>query len=274
MPETRPTDERDSTTGVNSSTLSVLSVLNCFTINNTPLSVAEVSNALGITRNMAFRAVALLASLNYVITDASGRRYQLSYCILDLCNDRTTGLDLRRVCATYMRRIQTYTGETATFSIPVGTTSVVIDGIEGNVGTRLGRVAWGRALPLHGGSAPRAILSCFMDDEIETYLSKTGPLKQRTGKTMPTKRLWREIGKIRKMGYSLSIPEYVDDGSQHISFPIKDMVDRPHGAIAVSGPADRLTMEKIEVILPHVQQLIAELNEQSHMIPSFADSLA
>src|SRR5262245_18635333 len=98
--------------GVNTSTLSVLSVLKCFTPGTAALSVAEISAMLGISRNMAFRAIGLLAALNYVVRDATGRRYQLSYGILDLCNDRTTGLDLRRICASTMRRIQAYTGET------------------------------------------------------------------------------------------------------------------------------------------------------------------
>lgn len=254
--------------GINTSTVQILAVLKFFTAGRHVLTINEICAALGISRNMAFRSLNFLASLNYVIRDASGRKYQLGYGVLELCNDLTTGLDLRRICANYMRRLQSLTGETVSFSVQVGRTSVVIDGVEGQAWTRRSRIAWGRALPLHGGAAPRAILSCLTDDEIKHYLSEEAPLRQRTGKTMSTKRLMQEIRGIRERGYSLSIKEYVDDGSQHIAFPVRDIAMRAHGAIAVSGPVERLTLKKIAALLPEMSRLITELNEQTQLIPA------
>jgi IclR family KDG regulon transcriptional repressor len=259
---------------INTSTVSILAVLKCFTVGKPLLTIGEICAVLGISRNMAFRSLSFLSSLNYVIRDSSGRKYQLGHGVLELCNDLTTGLDLRRICANYMRRLQSLTGETVSFSVPIGRTSVVIDGVEGQAWTRRSRIAWGRALPLHGGAAPRAILSCLTDNEIKQYVSEEAPLRQRTGKTMPMKRLMQEIHKIRELGYSLSIPEYVDDGSQHVAFPVRDVAMRAHGAIAVSGPAERLTMKKIEAFLPEMIRLIADLNEQSQLIPSSASDVA
>ncbi len=270
MPYTQSARGKEASVGVNSSTLSVLSVLKCFAQNQAPLSVAEISKTLEISRNMAFRAVSLLESLNYVLRDASGRKYQLSCGILDLCNERTAGFDIRSLCVDYITRIQDITGETVSLSIPVGITSVVVEGVEPPVEKRFGRLRIGGVLPLHGGAGPRAILSCFSDDEIERYVAATGPLKQRTGKTMSTRRLWQEIEKIREIGYALSIPEYVDSGTQHISFPVVDFARRPHGSITVTGPADRLTLKRIEGFLSRVRPLIEELNEQSQLIPSSA----
>jgi DNA-binding IclR family transcriptional regulator len=231
--------------------------------------ILEVSEGLDISRNMAFRAMSVLAELGYLVRDPTGRRYQLGWNVLTLFNPQTIGADFRALCAGYLRRIHAITGESVSFIIPVGMLSMMIDGVEGQ-GDRVGRIIWGHPLPLYDGAGSRAILSCFGDDEIAHYLKQAGPLKQRTGQIMSAKRLWEEINKIRKQGYALSIPEYVPNRSQHIAWPILDIVKRPHGVVSISGPADRLSVSRIRSLLSTITPLIAELNEQSQTMPSTA----
>lgn len=258
------------TSGLNSSTLGVLSVLQHFSRNESALSVTEIADALRMTRNMAFRAVNFLETLNYVAKDASSRKYHLSYGILDLCHDHALGFDIRSLCMEYIGRIHELTRETISLTIPVGKTCIVVDGIELRTQSGLGRLKYGFALPLHGGAGPRAIISCFSNDEITRYLEDIGPLKQKTGRVMSIKRFWAEIGRIRETGFALSIPEYVDDNTRHIAFPVKDVAGRPHGAITVTGAASELTASRIEDLLPRLRSLFEELNRQSQLVPSSA----
>jgi DNA-binding IclR family transcriptional regulator len=261
---------RATITGLNNSTLAVLSVLQHFSRIEDALSVTQIAQALHMTRNMAFRAVSFLEQLNYVARDSSSRKYHLSYGILDLCHDHALGFDIRSLCMEYITRLHELSQETISLTIPVGKTCIVADGIEPRVQSKFGRLRYGFALPLHGGAGPRAIISCFSNDEIERYLKEIGPLKQKTGRTMSIKRFWMEIRKVRETGYALSIPEYVDDNTRHVAFAVKDVAGRPHGAITVTGSADEFTPARIEELLPRLRSLFEELNKQSQLIPSSA----
>jgi DNA-binding IclR family transcriptional regulator len=261
---------RVTTTRLNNSTLGVLSVLQHFSRIENAQSVTEIADALRMTRNMAFRAVSFLETRNYVARESSSRKFHLSYGILDLCHDHALGFDIRSLCMEYIARIHELTQETVSLTIPVGKTCIVADGIEPRVQSKFGRLRYGFALPLHGGAGPRAIISCFSNDEIERYLREIGPLKQKTGRVMSIKRFWTEIRKIRENGYALSIPEYVDDNTRHVAFAVKDVAGRPHGAITVTGSAGEFTASRTEQLLPQLQSLFEELNKQSQLIPSSA----
>ena len=131
---------------------------------------------------------------------------------------------------------------------------------------------WGSALPLHAAAAPRAILSCYSDEEISNYIALASPMRQRTGLTLPAKRLWGEIKKIRREGCSWSIPEYVPNDVQHISFPVKDMFERPHGAINISGSSENFS-EKIGSLSEPIRKLVAEFNAHSRTLAAIQSTL-
>ena len=57
----------------------------------------------------------------------------------------------------------------------------------------------------------------------------------------------REVAQIRRQGYALDNEEYVD-GMICFAMPIRDFTGKTISGISVSGPARRMTPEKLENI--------------------------
>jgi predicted DNA-binding transcriptional regulator len=108
------------TASVNKASARILRVLHAFAfVGDKSLGVSELSNSLGMTKNMVFRALNTLAQEGLVVRDPSGR-YVIGYGIFGLCPPGLEIPDIRILCAPYMQRIHELVGETVMLSIAVG----------------------------------------------------------------------------------------------------------------------------------------------------------
>ncbi|HUF82066.1 MAG TPA: IclR family transcriptional regulator C-terminal domain-containing protein, partial [Burkholderiales bacterium] len=81
-----------------------------------------------------------------------------------------------------------------------------------------------------------------------------GPLKRYTDRTIvETQILERELQKIRANGIATDAGEYLA-GSVCLAVPVKDRSERVCAAIAVHGPAPRMTLKKGYQFLPALRR--------------------
>ena len=228
------------------------------------LGVSELSNSLGMTKNMVFRALTTLAQEGLVVRDLGGR-YVIGYGIFGLCPPGLEIPDIRILCAPYMQRIHELVGETVMLSIAVESNSVVIDGIEGR-GPLLSRVTHGRPIPLHAGPGSRALLSFRPDGEIAEYLRTQVPLAAVTSTTIvDPDALWQEIRLVRQRGYALGYRDNLS-GVTGVAFPVFDADGRVQGAVSVGGPEDQFDDETLKAFVPSIKQIVDQLNQRSRLL--------
>src|SRR5665213_1691320 len=143
----------------NKATTRVLAVLSAFVSKfDASYGVTELSEALGMTKNMVYRAVSTLTDQGFLIRDASGTRYELGLRVLELQHANTREPDLRGLCAPSLQKIYKLTGETVSLSVRRGDNVVFIDGIEtSKPGTWRNQV--GDSRPLHSVASSRAVLA-------------------------------------------------------------------------------------------------------------------
>jgi DNA-binding IclR family transcriptional regulator len=243
---------------INKSSVNVLRVLSAFA-STAEFRVSEISLKLGMTKNMAFRALRTLVEEGYLVRDADGVRYSLGFRVFELRNPNVKDPDIRSLAWEFMERMQAASGLTVALQIPVGFTHVTIDGIEGE-GRVLARVVRGVAVPLHVSPASRAILAFLSDQEIETYIRLHSPLKAYTDNTITDpERLRQDVQRIRQVGYALGYQDHFL-GVNGVAFPVFDMDRRPHGAITVVGPEDVVSADQLRKMIPLLQAIIDELN--------------
>jgi DNA-binding IclR family transcriptional regulator len=248
---------------VNKSTLLILKSLYSFTKERHSFGVSEFAAELGITKNMAFRALGTLLDEGFLVRDPTGKRYELGYRVLMFMHagDET---DIRAICLKYMQILQGISGCTVVFSIPMGPHLITIDGIDFK-GQRMLRANW-LPVPLHASPGSRAILSFLHDDEIEEYIRISSPLKRVTPTTItdPDK-LRAEVRLVRRKGYAIGYEDRVV-GANFVSFPVLDESGRPHGAITIGGPKDRFTKERMFTLIPELAAVMAELNREASFL--------
>lgn len=249
---------------VNKSVVLILKSLRCFTRERPSLGVTDLANELGITKNMAFRALSTLLDEGFLVRDSTGHRYELGFGALMFLADSKHDDDIRAVCLRYMPTLQRISGGTVVFSIPMGATAVPIDAIETS-GVRLVRTGW-IPVPLHVSSGCRAILASLHDEEIAEYIKISRPLKKYTPNTItdPAK-LWEDVHLVRKRGYATGFEDRIV-GSNYVAFPVFDENRRPHGAITIGGPKEKFSRPRLLELLPRLQEVMARLNSEASLI--------
>ncbi len=244
----------------------VLDVLAAFIGHPSPWGVTELSEHLGITKNMAFRALTTLTERGLLIRDASGSAYDLGWRVLGMHGAEPHALDIRALCRPFLEKLHALTHESVFLSVIVGAHQVAIDSFEAH-GVRVSYTPSNLMVPLHAGPASRTLLACLLDREVEEYIRAASPLKRFTATTITDPaRLREEIALIRQRGYARGYGDHYV-GATYLSFPVLDASGRAHAAITIGGPAERLTPKRLDTLLPDIQTTIQALNKQSKLYP-------
>jgi DNA-binding IclR family transcriptional regulator len=86
-----------------------------------------------------------------------------------------------------------------------------------------------------------------------------GPLQRYTDRTIVNvDALLRELAKIRASGVGTDVGEYLE-GSVCLAVPVRDPRGRICAAIAVHGPAPRMTLKKGYTFLPRMREAAAAI---------------
>ena len=256
----------------NVSTVRVLAVLSRFIGASRALGVTEISQDLGMTKNMVHRALTTLVRNGHLVRDASGARYELGFGVLQFLDPAAPEPDIRTICQPHLRSLKQLSGESVFLSIIVGRNRVNVDSIEapGRIVTHAVR---GRAVPLHLTETSRVLLAFLSDAEIAEYIRIASPLTRApaTGEVTP-ERLWKDLRAIRKTGYALGHGERRFSERRveatYLAFPVLDAAGRPHAALTVGGPQERFDIASAEALLPDMRRIVEDANRQARLIPA------
>jgi IclR family acetate operon transcriptional repressor len=240
----------------NKATVRVLDVLSRFASDVPSYGVTELAQALGMTKNMTYRALTTLVEQGYLMREPDGTRYQLGWRILELQSPYLPEPDFRALGLPYVRRIHDLTGESTTMLVRGGDHVVMIDGIE----TRkhgVWRVRIGALFNIWGPAAGKVMLAHDGDAAIADYLRRT----QQDAKT-----IWREIAEIREQGFA-RVARSTPPQMVSVGFPVFDIDGRLHGALAVGGPRHRFEA-RLDRQMPELLAIVADFNQRSRLFPA------
>ena len=144
---------------------------------------------------------------------------------------------------------------------------VFLDVLESPQRIRLA-AATGQRLPAFCTASGKAFLA-FMPDEAVKRILEHGMTKYTQFTPTSVKTVLDDLHSTRQRGFAFSEQEY-EDGINAVCAPILDSAGKPVAAIAVAGPAYRLTTERMHEIGPSVMataQDIAREIEMSNRVP-------
>jgi IclR family acetate operon transcriptional repressor len=251
---------------LNKATVRVLEVLSSFASDVPGYGVTELALALGMTKNMTYRALTTLVEQGYLVRERDGSRYQLGYRVLELQNPLVIEPDFRALSAPYVRRIHALTGESVGLVVRAGDHCVLIDGIE----TRkhgVWRVRVGALFPLYSPASGRVMLAHDGDDAIEAYFTRNAPLRDSTsGETIDALELERQMTQIRAQGFA-RVARSTPPQMVSVAFPVFDIDGRLHGSISVGGPRERFEAQ-LEHQMSELEEIVADLNRRARLFPA------
>lgn len=219
-----------------------LDILLCFT-EAEDLNLTEISGRVGLHKSTVHRLLASLESKGFIIRDQASERYRLGFRIWELSANLTHDDDPALVLLPEMERLRDQVGETVSLYVRDGLARLRVQAVQSNQAIR--RVApIGARLPLYVGASSK-ILVAFAEEEIQQELLNH-PDWPATGDAAA---LMQQLAEVKALGYATSVEER-EPGAAAVAAPILGRGRRLVAALAVSGPANRLTPDQMKEIAP------------------------
>jgi IclR family KDG regulon transcriptional repressor len=218
------------------------------------VSITELAGTLGVDKGSASRLVATLVHHGYAEKDEQTRRFHLGTCVVTLSRSVLARLPLREAGKPYLRQLMELTGECAHLAVPSQGKVLYIDQVESPATLRVNAQV-GTLNPLHCTALGKALLA-FGDLELPPLLESFTPHTL----TDPN-RLLKNLEQIRSQGYALDDEEF-DLGVRCIAAPVFDFRGKAVASFGISGPATRITHERLPGLASTVVEIGKALSER------------
>lgn len=249
---------RDKANYIIQSVSHALDVLEQFRGEIDELGVTELSKKLKLHKNNVFRILATLQSRNYIEQNKANENYRLGIKCLELGQTFIQQRGMLKQAKPILRDLAEKSGETSYVSILRGDDVVYIDSVETSSTVRVvSRL--GLHMPTHATAAGKALVAFESEEDLRKRFNRELP--RFTKNTHPTsEELLRDLHDVRERGYATDLEEF-EEGLRCIAAPVRDYTRKVIGAVSVSGPANRLSDDRIEqLIAPEVIRCGKELS--------------
>ena len=218
------------------------------------LGVTELADQLEVNKATASRMIQTLQNYGFVEQAPDGRRYQLGPVLVRLSRALINRMPLREMAKPYLHKLVETTGECAHLAIYAQGQVLYIDQVESEATLRVNADV-GHMAPLHCTALGKVLLA-FGDYPLPEDLD------MRTAATIITQeKLKAELEKICSQGYGIDDEEY-DQGVRCIAVPVFDFRNKIVGSIGISGPAARVSVERIEKMAALVIRIGQDLTDR------------
>lgn len=202
------------------------------------MGTTEVASHIDVDKSSASRLLHTLAKYGFVEQDHTTSRYRLGPQIVTLGQHLLNRIPLRDHARPYLYELVDNTGECAHLAIIAQGQALYIDQVESSAVLRV-ESEIGTRSPLHCTALGKVFLSFDsmpIPDRMESYTQRT-----------ITDRTWLEaqLEQTRKQGYAIDDEEY-NYGVRCVAAPVYDHNGDLVGAIGISGPAGRVTLEELD----------------------------
>jgi IclR family KDG regulon transcriptional repressor len=234
---------RDKSNYIIQSVSHALDVLEEFRGDIDELGVTELSKKLKLHKNNVFRILATLQSRNYIEQNKANENYRLGIKCLELGQTFIQQRGMLKQAKPILHELSEKAGETAYVSILRANDVVYLDSVEASTTVRVvSRL--GLHMPIHATAAGKAIIAYESEDEIRKRFNRD--MSRFTPNTLSSiDDLLKDLKAVRDRGYAADLEEF-EEGLRCIAAPIRDYTRKVIGALSISGPAHRLTDEKIQ----------------------------
>ena len=228
-------------------TLKILEVLSDY---SDGLGITVISEKVNLHKSTVFRLLTTLIHKGYVVQDTESSKYKITFKLFELGSKKVDKLDFLKSSKTYTRMLMESVNEVVHLIIREDTEIVYIDKVEANntisMASRIGK-----RNPLYCTATGKAILAFLPEEEVLEVWNGSKIVKL-TGNTITDFILFKkELQNIKHNGYAIDDEEN-EIGVRCIGAPIFNIKGNVAGAVSISGPINRVTGDKIDLISKEV----------------------
>lgn len=219
-----------------------VSLLKAFDTQAAELGVTELSRRVKLHKSTVSRLLATLEHEGLLERVPGTEKYRLGFEFVRMAGQVAHFGDVRKAARPVLVRLAESTRETINLAVADGDGVINVDQVSGPHLVR--DTNWvGRRTPFNCVANGKALLALQPPAEIERILA--GPLPRFTERTITDPpALLAELARVREQGYALALGE-IEEGLNAVAAPIRDGAGAVVAAVSVSGPAYRVTADRL-----------------------------
>lgn len=207
-------------------------------------TVVEVAEATGLPRPTAHRLLVALARRNYARTGPGPSQYRLGFKLVEMASSVLASLHLRQEVQPHLRRLSEATGETVHLTVLEDGQVVYIDKVEAEgASIRMASRIGGR-MPVHCTASGKVIMSLMGEAEVRQILQSRGMPRRTPNTITEAEQMLQRLQQVRQEGVAYDAIEN-EEGVICLAAAIRGHDGSPLGAISISGPAFRMTEQRL-----------------------------
>lgn len=228
--------------------------------NRDGIGLAELSKKVGLHNSTTFHLVKTMVSLGYIRQLKDSKRYRIGRPLFALAASALDEMEMVSLATPVLEDLSAATGESGHFAVRMGDTVTVIARTSGAGAFQLtDRV--GVVRPAYCTALGKVMLAALRDDQLERYLART-ELKPMTPKSVTdAAMLRREIEEVRRAGLAFDDGEF-DTEVRCVAVPVRDFTGQVVGAVGISGPVWRLSLQALQSRAKVVQEAADKLSAE------------
>lgn len=234
-------------------------ILKLFSEKRRELRLSDIASELGLNKSTVHGIVNTLKYHDLIDQDEETQKYRLGLALLELGSIVKNSMDVREIAELIIKDICERVQETVHLGTLDKLEVVYIDKQESNQSMRIFTNVGARK-PAYCTAIGKAMLAYLPSDVLMELLPEEIP--RFTSKTKGTKsELIEELARIREKGYAFDDEEY-NEGLKCVGAPIFDHSGNAKYGISVSGPAIRMTEDKINEAIEIVTAAAKEISQR------------
>jgi DNA-binding IclR family transcriptional regulator len=227
--------------------------------NRDGIALADLSKRVGLHNSTTFHLVKTMVSLGYIRQIKESKRYRIGRPLFALAASALDEMEMVSMATPVLDDLSRETGESSHFASRMSDAVVVMARTPGPGAFQLtDRV--GVVRPAYCTALGKVILAALRPDQLDRYLDRI-ELKALTSKTITSpQRLRRELQDVRRTGIAFDDGEFNNE-VRCAAMPVYDFSGQVVGAIGISGPVWRLSIQALQNKARDLSEAAKQLSE-------------
>ncbi len=208
------------------------------------IALAELSKRVGLHNSTTFHLVQTMVSLGYIRQMKDSKRYRIGRPLFALAASALDEIEMVSLATPVLEDLSRETGESCHFAVRMGD-SVVVSARTAGPGAFQMTDRVGVVRPAHCTALGKIILAALRPDQLDRWFERA-ELKAHTPKSIVERGpLKEQIEEIRRSGIAFDDGEF-DPEVRCVAIPVRDFGGNVIGALGISGPIWRLSIQTLQ----------------------------
>lgn len=224
------------------------------------IGLTQLSRKTGLNSSTVFHLLKTMMLLGYIRQVEDTKRYFVGTTLFCIAAAARSEVRIVNVADRIIRELAVSTGNTAVFGMRSGDEIVVVAKAEGNGAFQISDRVGGMR-PSHCTGMGKVMLAAMTEENLRRHL-ETYELKAYTPNTITERgRLLQELEEVRRSGLAFDDAEFHPE-LRCVAAPVRDFTGQVIGALAMSGPAWRLSLQALQARSAQLRAAANELASQ------------